>query len=386
MVRADNPRGIVEGNNKFAFRLFADLKSGNDKNLFCSPFSISTALAMVYAGARNETALQMSQVMNFQQGNQFHAEYKSLLDRLSNGTEGQIRLNIANGLWVQKDFRFLDTYLDIVRSDYGSELKNVDFTNVGEREKTRKEINAWVERKTNDKIKDLLGQNDLEGLTRLVLVNAIYFYSEWANPFEKALTAPQDFFLLDQGRVKTPFMNGHGRYRYYEDSDIKALEIPYRDDKASMVIFLPNKTGGIVEFERSFNYKYYLEIIDSLQFKNVRLSLPKFQTTYKIDLENILSQMGMPLAFSSGGADFSGMTGKRDLCISKVIHQAFINVAEKGTEAAAATAVIMKMTAIGPSPDTKIFIADHPFIFIIKDNTTGSILFMGRIMKPDVSK
>ena len=336
LISANNPQGIVENNNKFAFKLYNELKTSSDKNLFYSPFSISTALAMVYAGARNETALQISQTMNFQQSEKFHSDYKHLLDRLDEGTEGK--------------------------------------------------INAWVMQKTNDKIKDLLSQSDVDSQTKLVLVNAIYFYGDWATAFEKQATQPKNFFLSDQTQINVPFMNQNGMYNYYEDSEIKAIEIPYKDSKASVVVFLPNTKNGISEFEGSFDYKYYQDILSAFQYNDVRLSLPKFQTTYKIFLGTTLSHMGMPLAFSSSHADFSGMTGKRDLWISEVIHQAFINVDEKGTEAAAATAVIMKTTSARPSPDMKVFNVDHPFIFLIKDNTTGSILFMGKIMNPKVSK
>jgi len=296
-------------------------------------------------------------------------------------------LNIANGLWAQNDFKFLDSYFDIVKSNYHSELTNVDFIDNYSRETVRKEINAWVAQKTNDKIKDILKQGSLDPLTRLVLVNAIYFYGNWAQPFKKEATQPKDFNLMDGNKLNVPFMNQQIMYNYYEDSKIQAIEIPYKDNKASMVIFLPVKSNGIAEFEKSFDYKYYQDIISSFQSTEVRLSLPKFQTTHNINLETTLSQMGMPLAFSQIGADFSGMTGKRDLYISKVIHQAYIHVDEKGTEAAAATAVIMeKMTAIRNPIEPKIFNADHPFIFLIKDNTSGSILFMGKIMKPEVSK
>ena len=386
VISANNNQGIVEGNNKFAFKLFRELKSGTGKILFYSPFSISTALAMTYSGARGETALQMSRIMNFQQNEKFHADYKHLLDRLNRGTEGKIKLNIANGLWAQKNFKFLDSYFDLVKSNYKSELKNVDFTDDMEKEKTRKEINAWVEHQTNNKIKDLLSQNDLSSLTRMVLVNAIYFYGKWAEPFKKAETRPDDFFLSERTRIKVPFMNQDGRYNYFEDSKIKAIEIPYKGNKASMVIFLPNKKNGMAAFENWFNYKYYLDIIASFQSITVKLSLPKFQSTCKTDLENTLSQMGMPLAFSPDSADFSGMTGKRDLFISKIIHQAFIDVSEQGTEAAAATAVTMVCTSAPNSPQPKVFDADHPFVFLIKDNTTGSILFMGKVMNPEDSK
>ena len=386
MINASNPQGVVEGNNKFAFKLFHQVQGGTTGNQFFSPFSISTALAMVYAGARNETALQMSQTLNFPLNDKFHGEYKHLLGKLHEGADGKIKLNIANGLWAQKDFKFLDTYFDVVKSNYNSELKNVDFKDNEEREATRKDINSWVEQNTNNKIRNILGQGDLNALTRLVLVNAIYFYGDWGTPFKKDLTKTKDFTLIDGTKDTVPFMNQEGVYNYYEDSKIQALEIPYKDNKASMVILLPIKKNGITVLEKSLDYKYYQEIIEGLQSTDVHLSLPKFKMDFKFELGGTLSQMGMPLAFSQDGADFSGMTGSRDLYISKVIHQAFVNVDEKGTEAAAATAVVMSMGMSPHHVEPKIFNADHPFVFLIKDNSTGSILFIGAIMKPEVSK
>ena len=215
MICATNHQGIVDGNNKFAFNLYHHVQGSTTENLFYSPFSISTALAMVYAGARTETALQISQTMDFPQYEKFNADYKLLLNGLNEGTEGKIKLNIANGLWAQKDYKFLDSYFDLVKSNYRSELKNVDFADNTEREKTRKDINAWVEQKTNDKIKDLLSQGDLTSMTRLVLVNAIYFYGDWEEPFEKQATHPKDFTLLDGTKNNVPFMNQQGRFNYY---------------------------------------------------------------------------------------------------------------------------------------------------------------------------
>jgi len=386
VASAQNVQKIVEGNNTFTFKLYKEVKSFPDKNLFFSPFSISTALAMTYAGAKKETSLQIRRTMNFPQGKTFHTDYKHLLEMLKEGTGDKIKLNFADGLWAQKGYRFLDSYFILVKMNYKSEIKNVDFNDDSEREKARRGINLWVEQKTNDKIKDLLTPNDLTSMTRLVLVNAIYFYGEWAKPFEIESTIPDNFFLLDKTRIKVEFMNQCGSYNYFEDPDIKVLEIPYKDSKASLVILLPNKKDGILELEKSIDYKYYLDVIGLFRTENVQLSLPKFKTTFKINLGNTLSQMGMPLAFSPKNADFSGMTGKRDLCISEVIHQAFIAVDEKGTEAAAATAVIMKMMAMRPSNDIKVFNADHPFIFLIKDNATGCILFMGKMMNPKASE
>ncbi|MGA3013145.1 MAG: serpin family protein [Bacteroidales bacterium] len=379
---AENPTAIAEGNNKFAFKLYNELKNKSDKNIIYSPFSISTALAMVYAGARNETADQIRQVMNFQPGEQFNLEYKNFLKTLSDSSQNHIKLNIANGLWVQENFNFYDSYLGLVTTNYDSELKRVDFINKDARERATVDINTWIEHKTNGKIRDILDRNSLDSFTRMVLVNAIYFYGDWAQPFQQEFTHPQDFFLSEQSHVNVPFVNRIARYNYYEDSTIKAIEIPYKDNKASMLIFLPNDRNGIAGFDMLFDYKYYVKVIDNLQSNEVSLAFPKFTTTYHKELEDILPNMGMPLAFSPLNADFSGMCDIREhLYIKKVIHQAFIKVTEEGTEAAAATVVIMKAGS-ARIINIKHFIADHPFIFLIKDNTTGSILFFGKLMNP----
>ena len=386
MLTAGNPQGVVPGNNKFAFRLYHAIAQGTGgNNRFCSPFSISTALAMVYAGARSETEIQMSRAMNFAIGERFHQDYKKLLSELDKGTSGKITLNIANGIWADNSVPFPGQFIDIVHTNYKSELKTVDFQNQEAREQSRNDINSWVKEKTSNKITGLLGKGDLTRFSRLVLVNAIYFYGNWETPFKASSTLPKTFFLAGGGEVTTPFMNQAGRYSYYEDSGVQALEIPYKDNEASMIIFLPVSRDGFEDFNKRFDYRYFSEITDSFQTTEVRLSLPKFKTGDKFELSSILSDMGMPLAFSGDSADFSGITGRRDLCISKVIHQALIEVDETGTEAAAATAVTMVCTASRIQPDIKIFRADHPFIFMIRENTTGSILFMGRIMNPAVS-
>ena len=378
---AQNIQTIADGNNRFAFSLYNKLRLGDTGNLFYSPFSISTALAMTYAGARGETALQMSKTLNFPTGGNFHREYRNMLQKICSGKVNSITLDIANGLWAQKDFTFLDSYFDLVKTNFGSELRNVDFKDPGEREATRHEINTWVEKITREKIKDLLDPTNLDSSTRLVLVNAIYFYGNWALPFAKNSTRPGDFFSTGDNTLKVPFMNRTGRYSFFENTAMKVIELPYKDNAASMLIFLPNEKEGLDKFENSFNYKFYTEAVTSFQMAEVSLSLPKFKTGKRICLEDILAKMGMPFAFSPLKADFSGMTGKNDLYISGVIHQAFINVDEKGTEAAAATAVVMAKGA-ARIPEIKFFIADHPFIFLIKDNASGSILFMGRITSP----
>lgn len=382
LIHAQENKKLVENNNAFAFDLYSQLKTNNTKNLFFSPFSISAALAMTYAGARTETERQMSKVLHFNLDQKnFHADFHKLLGGIEGDTANGLQLYLANSLWAQEKYNFSPAFFDLVKSNYHSELHKVNFAYT---EKVRQEINTWVEQKTNSKIKDLIKTNVLDGGTTLVLVNAIYFNGKWAMEFDKKLTKEDTFHISRKEKVQTMFMHKRGDYSYYEDKEIKAIEIPYNDSIASMLVILPNEMKNLKTVEASLNSSYYEKISGSLQQKIVQLSLPKFKTTAEFELSGVLTGMGMPLAFSPK-ADFSGMRADslKNLYIKNVIHKAFVDVSEEGTEAAAATAVVMgKAMVVSPSL-IKTFKADHPFIFIIKDNATGSILFMGEIKNPN---
>jgi len=326
----------------------------------------------------------MSQTLCFSlEQNTFHDDFSKMIEDIEKDTTDGTQLFIANSLWAQKDFKFLESFFNLVEAEYNSILKNVDFKDAAEREKARQELNSWVEQKTNDKIKNLIKEDDIDRDTRLILVNAIYFKDVWAYPFEASETKVKPFFLNDNDTIHTLMMPKTEGINYYENSDMKAVEIPYKDDKLSMLIFLPNYNDGIGDMEKSLNNGLYSQVLSSLKRERVELSLPKFKTTLDFKLDIALKKMGMLIAFDPYHADFSGMTGSNDLYISHVIHKVFIDVNESGTEAAAATAVTMNfMCNIVDRRDKKIFNADHPFIFLIKDNATGSILFMGKIMNP----
>jgi serpin B len=376
-------KDIVSGNNQFAFDLFHQLRNQSSSNLFYSPFSISTALAMTYAGASSRTAEQMRKTLYFGEGADFHNNYKKLIHQLISEKDNEFKLRTANGLWAQADYPFHKSYLDLVLSAYNPELKNVDFSKEVERENARLDINHWVEKRTEDKIKNLLNPDDLSPDTKLVLVNAIYFYGAWNHPFLKQMSDEKSFFLSGEDKIVVPFMNDHSAYKFYEDAELKALEIPYQDNRASMVIFLPREKDGIKMLEKKFNYQYFNSVTASMMNQEVSVSIPKFKMEAKFNLEEKLSSMGMPDAFTPFVSDFSAMSPAADLYISKVIHQAFIKLDEAGTEAAAATAVIMmKETSARPIEIEKEFRADHPFLFVIRDNSTGSILFIGKLINP----
>jgi len=368
---------IVEGNNTFALDLYAQLKE-EEGNLFFSPYSISTALAMTYAGARSDTALQMAQVLHFNLlQNDLHPAFSNLSQGLSTAPgESGYQLDIANALWGQQGYPFLKEFLSLIKQSYGGGFFEVDF---GATERARQTINHWVEEKTENKIKELLLKGDIDALTTLVLTNAIYFKGYWSSKFKTENTKDIPFKLTTGEESNTPTMYQKSKFNYAENDMIQILEMPYIGDKLSMVILLPKEKGTIKQLENRLTVENLKNWLLMLRSQEVNVWIPKFKTTSRFYLEESLKQMGMPDAFSLPPADFSGITGINDLFINKVIHKAFVDVNEEGTEAAAATAVVMTK---GISM-AKAFKADHPFIFMIRDKHSGSILFLGRIMNPN---
>jgi serpin B len=368
---------VVEGNNKFALELYQKLQS-QQGNLFLSPYSISTALAMTYAGAKGRTAEEMAKTLNFPVDEQFHKTFGEIIKQLNaEGRKGAFELVVANALWGQKGLKFLPDYLGLVKADYDGNLEQVDFQT--QTEEARKTINAWVENKTKNKIKELIKPGTLGPLTRLVLTNAIYFKGKWAHQFKPQSTQDAPFTFQNDEKVTIPMMNQKEHFGYAETEQIQILEMPYVSDDLSMVVLLPRKTDGIRELEKQLNADNLATWLGNIRKREVLVYFPRFKLTSEFGLADVLKEMGMPDAFS-GNADFSGMTGNRDLFISAVIHKAYVDVNEEGTEAAAATGVMMKATSVEAPPP--VFRADHPFIFLIRDNHTGSILFMGRTVNP----
>ena len=388
-----NKKIIVDGNNKFALELFAKLQSTKG-NLFFSPYSISTALAMAHAGARNETESQMAGVLHFPisadrrtdssskslpDRQQFASSFGNIIKDLnSRGRKGGYTLTVANALWGQKDYGFLQEFLELIETSYDGRLNEVDFIRAAET--ARKTINAWVEKKTNDKIKNLISEGVLDSMTRLVLTNAIYFKGNWARQFKENRTKNSPFTLADGQKIDVATMNQKAKFGYMETETFQGLELPYVDEELSMVILLPKKFDALDEFEKTITPEILTQWLAKIHKREVVVFVPKFKMTSQFGLASVLNSMGMKNAFSSK-ADFSGINGKRDLFISAVIHKAYIEVNEEGTEAAAATGVVMRLTSIGPAP-IPVFRADHPFLFLIRDNLSGSILFIGRVANP----
>jgi serine protease inhibitor len=371
---------VVEGNKAFAFGLYEKLKEV-EGNLFFSPYSISTALAMTYAGARGNTEKQMGTALHFTlDQKRFHPEFACLEAQLKAIQEkGDIELNIANALWAQEDYVFLREFLDLIQSNYGAVLNHVDFKRACEA--ARKKINAWVEQKTKDKIKDLIKPDVLNALTRLVLTNAIYFKGRWESQFKKSCTKESPFWLSIDKSVEIPMMTQKRQFRYMESDSLQILELPYVGEELAMIVLLPRKIDGLAPLEADLSVENLNMWIGHLRKREVSVFLPKFKMTSQFRLSETLASMGMPDAFK-GNADFSGIDGTKDLFISAVIHKAFVDVTEEGTEAAAATAAIISLTS-APSAPPPTFRADHPFVFLIRDNRSGSILFVGRVINPN---
>jgi len=355
----------------------------SDKERITSPDVNPSEQALLVEG-NSAFAFELYQALREQEGNLFYSPHFNWLDielaSRGEGAEGKddegFRLNIVNAIWGQKDYGFLPTFLDILAENYGAGLRILDFMN--ETEKSRLAINDWVSDQTEGRIEDLIPQGAIDALTRLVLTNAIYFNAAWEYPFDEDMTADGPFYLLDDGQVIVPMMKQTESFGYTNGEGYQAVELQYDGNELSMVILLP-EADQFQAFEEGLQAQQVYDIIDGLQNAQVTLTIPKFEFYSEFSLKNTLAGMGMPIAFSSA-ADFSGMTGNRELFISDVVHKAFVSVDEAGTEAAAATAVIMPGSA-APEPPVEVTI-DRPFIFLIRDIETGAILFVGRVINP----
>jgi serpin B len=379
-VVAEDKGSVVQASNAFAFNLYANLR-GQKGNLFFSPESISTGLSMAWCGARGETADQIASVLGYRTDRpitpeRFAAAYGEHLAKLFSHPKGY-ELLAANALWGQKGYPFVPYYLTLLGVNYGASFEEADFA--GDREGARKAINDWVKQRTGDKIDQLVGPEVLQPLTRLVLVNAIYFKARWTMPFHQSSTKPGDFYPPAGRAVSVPMMHQTARYRYAEDDQMQVLEMSYLRDEAAMVIILPKKRDGLRGIEGNITAAKVGDWISQLRDREIAVTFPKFVSTSTFSLRKTLAGMGMPLAF--GAADFSGINGgKEAISLQAVLHKAYVNVSEEGTEAAAATA--MSLAACEPPPLPVVFRADHPFIFLIRDKRSGCILFLGRVVNP----
>jgi serpin B len=374
---------LSQANAAFAFDLYQAI-SRQSGNLFLSPYSVSTALAMTFAGASGETANQMASTLHFTLPQErLHAAFnayalalKARADQTAEGTP--FELNIANALWGQQGFGFQAAFLDLLAENYGAGLRLVDYAS--DPEAARKQINQWVSVETKGKIQDLIPSGAIDAMTRLVLSNAIYFKAAWMHPFDPQATTNDPFHKLDGSVSRIPMMHQTQHAGYLVEQGYTALELPYQDGGFSMLILVPD-VGQFEAIEAKLNSDMIQHIVDGMSYGEVNLSLPKFSYDASFELNRPLAQMGMPDAFDPQRADFSAMDGRQDLYIGAVLHKAFVSVDEQGTEAAAATAVIMELMS-APAGEPVTITVDRPFIFLIRDQQSGSILFMGRVVDP----
>jgi serpin B len=381
---------LAAGINAFAVDLYRRLAESNDEqeaersgngagpaNLFFSPAGISTALAMTCAGARGATACEMERTLRFPcDQTRLHGACQDLMSHLASGeADPRVALLIANRLWGTREVRFLPEFLAITRERYGAELERLDFARGPE--PSRAIINNWVASRTKGRILDLVPAGRISPATVLVLTNAIYFHGQWAQSFAHDETQEQPFHLAT-GEVRTaPMMHQQGSFECDDREEVLVLELPYANDKLSFVAVLPRERDGLARLEARLSAELLQGWLDDLQKRPARVWLPRLKLASDFELSKILAAIGMPSAFAAARADFSGMTGKRDIFIDAVFHKAYIEVQEEGTEAAAATAVVIKK---GPVPLN--FRADHPFLFLIRDRQSGAIVFMGRVANP----
>ncbi len=362
--------------NTFALNLFESLKKEHaNENIFFSPYSIYTVLAMMYEGAGGETERQMQSVLRFKNQESLHRTLQQTI-HTKNAT---YTLQMANAIWVQKDYPFSTNYIDTVERFYDAYVAHVDFTEEIEREKVRRMINDFIAQKTENKITELLHENDLNPLIRMVLTNAVYFKGDWDVAFDASQTTQESFTMHNGKKVKVDMMRmvqPKKEFPYTETKNVQVLELPYKDNRLSMIIFLPKKGK---EYEvTAQNINTYLSNLTNTKIHLI--AMPKFEYDNRYQLKKYLESLGMSSAFNDN-ADFSKINKQKALKIDEVIHQSYVKVDEKGTEAAAATAALMAPIAAAPvtQKDTVDFVADHPFTFIIRENASKNIMFIGEV-------
>lgn len=362
----------------FDLRLYSELARGGG-NVFVAPASISSALDMTMAGARGATAKEMADVLGVPDAAAAAAQYRNLqkqIDALQNS--GAIQLSIANSLWAQEGIGFDGAFLQQLGRDFGSDLLKADYR--GNSEAARQKINQWVSEKTQQRITDLIARGAVRPDTQLILVNAIYLKALWEQPFEPQKTDDGEFATVGGRSVRARMMHNEISAMYSEDAQAQMLELPYRGGSVTMVILLPKRQDGLKQLEESLPGKL-MTLRDVPMSRRVSLALPRFTMRYQTDLAQPLAKMGMPSAFSDH-ADFTGMRKEGGLLISKVVHEAFVDVDEQGTEAAGATGVMMRPTAMRAIEQPVQFVADHPFVFAIVEKETNGVLFIGRLIDP----
>jgi serpin B len=374
-------QAVAAANNQFALDLYARLRPP-DGNLFFSPYSVHKTLTIAYAGARGDTAREMAAVLHFLPGRgDPHRAYREARKLLNQKADRRgVQLALSANLWGQRGNRFEKSFLKLLEDCYGAGLQEVDFTAP---EAARRTINAWAEKQTNHKIRELFPEGTIKLTTRLVLASAIYFKGDWARAFPRSGTRNEPFWLDARRTVQAPLMSQTGEFGYFADEQLQVLELPYVGRDLAMVVLLPRRRDGLADLEKALTADRLAAWLGKLRAQKVEVSLPRFKLTGEFSLGDTLAALGMKRAFVSGAADFGGMDGGREaLFITAVRHRAFVEVNEEGTEAAAATGAAVGTLSAEPPAAVPVFRADHPFVFAVRDVRTGVLLFLGRVARP----
>jgi len=377
-------KNVTDANNRFAFDFYSRLANdptNAESNIFFSPFSLSSAFSITYDGARGDTADEIRSVFHFPKDDVARRQEFANISAIMNREDNTTHLSTANALWAENTYPFLPEYISTAEQYYAANVTNLDFINKADDSRNR--INTWVEERTNNKIRDFIPSGGINPSTRLVITNAIYFNGKWEKPFDERETDEYQFSVTPGKTVRVSMMQRGDTFAYTETSRIQMIELPYKHGYGkdlSMIVILP-KHETLAAVENSLNGEMLSDLEQKLTDTKMVVSLPKFKLETRYELPEPLKAMGMPTAFASG-ADFSGMDGTKRLFINNVVHKAFIEVNEEGTEAAAASSVYLRTSGIDNSP---VFRADHPFLFLIQDKETGTILFIGRVVNPNTN-
>jgi len=378
-------QSFADDNNDFALAMYGQLRQ-SPGNLFFSPFSIRTALAMTQAGAKGATAAQMSDALRISTSDTAHIAFGEAITRL-NAAGGKYEMAVANSLWAQEGAPPQSGFLDLVTRHYGGILNLVDFRRNAEA--ARVTINRWVEDQTRRKIREVIPSGGLNALARLVVVNAVYFKGTWLWQFRRAATREEPFHVESGGTVQTPLMHQQEEVRYLKGAGYQAVDLLYLGGDLSMLVILPDRADGLRDLQKALSAQMLRDCVARMSVRTINLFLPRFKFTWgTVDIHNQLTALGMALAFKPFQADFSGINGQEPssedaLFIANIFHKAFVEVNEEGTEAAAATAVGIKLGASSGRPaPVPLFRADHPFLFAIRDQKSGAVLFLGHIADP----
>ena len=374
-------RQLVESNANFALALYKTIAEEQRGNLFLSPYSISSALAMTYVGARGDTEKQMAKTLRLSQDQAaVHPAFAEIASKLAAiNAAGNVEVTVANALWLQQNFQVFDAYLATIRAQYRGQLFPVNFAEAAEA--ARQQINAWIEERTKQKIRELLPAGSVSDATRCVLTNAIYFKGKWANAFDADATTEQPFWVSLDQEISVPMMRLQAPMKFAQIENMQIVELPYAGEEVSLLLAISTAKDGIGFLERHLAWDVLASWRRDIAMQDVELFLPKFSFTSQFGLVNTLEQMGMTDAFSDR-ADFSGIEESNTLRLSDVVHKAFVEVNEEGTEAAGATGVVIGVTSVQEPRSIPVARFDHPFFFLIQEKATGSILFMGRVANP----